>query len=73
MIHVNVMQLTNMLLTHFAESSSPSKATFQIVQLGKVSCGSTMRTENMHDGAQNLNEYAKDARGGDFQVGNAET
>ena len=60
MIHVNGMQPTTMLLTHFAESQSPSKVAFQIVQLGKVSCGSAMRTDNMHDDVHNPNEYDED-------------
>ena len=62
-----------MLLTHFLESQSPSKVAFQIVQLGKVSFGSVMRTENMHDDVQNPNEYEEDAMGENVQVGNAET
>ena len=43
------------------------------MQLGKVSCGSAMRTENMHDDAQNSNEYEDDAMWENVQVGNAET
>ena len=31
-----------------------------------------MRTDNMHDDAQNPNEYEEDAMGENFQVGNAE-
>ena len=73
MIHVNVMQLTTMLLTRFVESQSPSKATFQIVQLGKVSCGSAMRTDNMHDDVHNPNEYEEYDMGENVQVGNVET
>ena len=63
MIHVNVMQLTIVLLTHFAESQSPSKAVFHIVQFSKVGFGSTMRTYNMND-AQDPYEHEEDAMGG---------
>ena len=73
MIHVNVMKITTMLLTHFVESQSPRKSAFQIVQLGKVICGSVMRTDNMHDDVQNPNEYEEDAMGENVQVGNDET
>ena len=33
------------------------------MQLGKVSCGSAMRIENMHDDVQNPNEYEEDSMG----------
>ena len=38
-----------------------------------MSCGSAMRTDNLHDDVQNPNEYEEDAMGENFQVGNAET
>ena len=41
--------------------------------MGKESCGSSMRTDNMYDDVQNPNEYEEDAMGENFQVGNAET
>ena len=42
------------------------------MQLGKVSCGVAIRTDNMHDDAQNPNEYVKHAMGENVQVGNVE-
>ena len=43
------------------------------MQLGKVSFGSAMRTDNMHDDAYNANEYEEDAMGENVWVGNDET
>ena len=43
------------------------------MQLGKVSCGSAMTTDNLHDDVQNPNEYEEDAMGENVQVGNAKT
>ena len=43
------------------------------MQLGKVSCGSAMRTDNLHDDVHNPNEYGEDAMGENVQVGNVET
>ena len=43
------------------------------MQLGKVSCGSAVRTNNLHDDVPNPNEYEEDAMGENVQVGNAET
>ena len=42
------------------------------MQLGEVSFGSAMRTDNMHVDVQNPNEYEEDAMGENVQVGNAE-
>ena len=69
MICINVVQLTVVLLKHFAESYSPSRAIFQVVQFGKVGCGSTMRTHDGYD-AQDSYERARDVMGENVRVGN---
>ena len=56
-------------LTHFAESKQISKEVSQVVQFGKVSCGSAMRTHDRYD-AQNSYEHARDVMGGNARVGN---
>ena len=42
------------------------------MQFGKVGFGSTMRTYDMYDDAQNPNEYEEDAIGENVQVRNSE-
>ena len=43
------------------------------MQLGKVSCGSAMRTDNMDVYAWDPNEYEEDAMGENVRIGNADT
>ena len=43
------------------------------MQLGKVNCGSAMRSDSMHDDVKNPNEYDEDAMGENVQFGNAKT
>ena len=67
------MQLTIVLLTHFAELQSPSKATFCIEQFQKFVLGwAKMRIDDMND-AQDPYELEEDAMGENVRVGNDET
>ena len=62
------MQLTIVLLKHFAESQSPSKARFRIEQFQKFILGwDKMRIDDMND-AQDHYEFEEDSMGENVRV-----